>query len=393
MHSCTDVCVLVCATIFVFFVCSCSVCSSSPLFIEDEEQACVSTFTELNEAIVDGGFGVETPLYIILCPETKITPLVIPTQETLDITASDYDISIACSPLSPEEYARMIFPMSARAAVALPAQVEEPRFSRPDRPDGRRGRGFTPIVDFRLPSFIRALFGRRNRIDIGNLVRNIINRSRPRNPRPSPPSSPPPPTPSSPPTPSPPPQSPPPSPSPPPPPPTDTRKCLVVRQTSEDDLASAGIVVQNVTGTLKLDGIAFSQVGSPVGNRFTDGFLFSDSTIDVSIVDSSFSNFTSGAIELRDVSRGFDSPPVSNISVRSTRFEQNQSGSIDVFRAFEVVIEDSLFAVNNSSDFGSNVLIDRNVHTRIVNSNFTENLGSFGGAGARILRACMGMCQ
>ena len=110
----------------------------------------------------------------------------------------------------------------------------------------------------------------------------------------------------------------------------------------------------------------------------------------MSIVDSSFSNFRSGAIFLRDTSRGFDAPPASNISVRSTRFEENQR-SIRVFKAIEVVIEDSSFAANNSSDIFSPVDIEEGVHTRIVNSNFTDNEGFAGGAGARILRACVGM--
>ena len=146
-----------------------------------------------------------------------------------------------------------------------------------------------------------------------------------------------------------------------------------------------------MTGTLKLDGIAFSEVGPQVLDISGESFLSSDSTIDVSIVDSSFSNFTSGAIDLRDFSGDFDAPPASNISVRSTRFERNLFRSIDVFKAIDVVIEDSSFAVNNSSDIVSPVDIGEGVHTRIVNSNFTENVGSSGGAGKRILRACVRM--
>ena len=167
----------------------------------------------------------------------------------------------------------------------------------------------------------------------------------------------------------------------------------MVRQTSEDDLASAGIVVRGVPGTLKLDGIAFSQAGPEVGDRFGTAFLFSDSTIDVSIVDSSFLSFSTGAIELRDTSRGFDSPPASNISVRSTLFEENLLRSIKVTKVFEMAIEDSSFAVNNASAvFRSPVDIEEGVHTRIVNSNFEDNEGFVGGAGARNFCACVCEC-
>ena len=122
--------------------------------------------------------------------------------ETILLSVEGFDVTIGCSALSPS---------SALTSGPLPSAPSGVARERDDRRGGRDSRrpnpprgggggrpGFTPIVDFRAPRFIRDRRFR-NRLDIRGLVQRILrnalnNGNRPRRPpSPPPPTSPPPP--------------------------------------------------------------------------------------------------------------------------------------------------------------------------------------------------------